>query len=262
MKPVGMAPARRTPPAISQHTPPAIPQPGRMPQLSQLPARSGGVCWGGMGGSSTGNGSPSKMPRSALSAQGPLPGGQPMSGAPASLHGVTPSPYRMMHSAPSSAMSGGSGMMPPHPGIGITALDHHQPIMAQSGLPAQGPPPGGLPRLGANAPPAGVMPSPYRERTVDDALAYLNQIKMKFEKQPHIHNQVRPRPSPSPALPAARLLALPTPSAAAARGSPALRRLAQVRLPRPTCRLSTNRCAGRAKTPTHVLSHSLLLRSS
>jgi hypothetical protein len=101
-------------------------------------------------------------------------------------------PGRMLHSAPSPAMSGGPGMMPPHPSIGITALDHHQPIMAQSGLPAQGPLPGGLPMLGASAPPAGVMPSPYRQLKVEDALAYLDQVKMKFEKQPHIYNQVRP----------------------------------------------------------------------
>ena len=49
--------------------------------------------------------------------------------------------------------------------------------------------------------------TPYRQLKVEDALAYLDQVKMKFEKQPHIYNKVRaaPRscaPPSSPAVPA------------------------------------------------------------
>ena len=57
--------------------------------------------------------------------------------------------------------------------------------------PQQGP----LPGAGANmpaapgAPPA--QPQPYRQLKVEDALAYLDQVKMKFEKQPHIYNKAR-----------------------------------------------------------------------
>ena len=32
-------------------------------------------------------------------------------------------------------------------------------------------------------------PQPYRQLKVEDALAYLDQVKMKFEKQPHIYNK-------------------------------------------------------------------------
>ena len=54
--------------------------------------------------------------------------------------------------------------------------------------PQQGPLPGGMPM--ASAPPGG-QPQPYRQLKVEDALAYLDQVKMKFEKQPHIYNKVR-----------------------------------------------------------------------
>ena len=41
------------------------------------------------------------------------------------------------------------------------------------------------------------QPQPYRQLKVEDALAYLDQVKMKFEKQPHIYNKV-PHPRPPP----------------------------------------------------------------
>ena len=51
---------------------------------------------------------------------------------------------------------------------------------------------GSLPMGGAalGAPPAG-QPQPYRQLKVEDALAYLDQVKMKFEKDPRIYNKVR-----------------------------------------------------------------------
>jgi hypothetical protein len=60
--------------------------------------------------------------------------------------------------------------------------------------PNAGMPPGGLP--GALAPggvpggniPGGVGGLPPKQLKVEDALAYLDQVKYKFEKQPHIYN--------------------------------------------------------------------------
>ena len=65
---------------------------------------------------------------------------------------------------------------------------HPSPMMAaeQSPLtPHQGP----VPSVGG-APGPQSAPGPYRQLKVEDALAYLDQVKMKFEKQPHIYNQV------------------------------------------------------------------------
>ncbi len=43
---------------------------------------------------------------------------------------------------------------------------------------------------------------PYKQLKVEDALAYLDQVKLKFEHQPHIYNQVRAPPlAPSPVSP-------------------------------------------------------------
>ena len=57
--------------------------------------------------------------------------------------------------------------------------------------PQQGPLPGGLPLggapgMGGAAPPANPAappPAPYRQLKVEDALAYLDQVKVKFDKQ-------------------------------------------------------------------------------
>merc|ERR1719440_764080 len=55
--------------------------------------------------------------------------------------------------------------------------------------PQQGPLPGaGPPPMAPGAPPA-AQPQPYRQLKVEDALAYLDQVKMKFEKQPQIYNK-------------------------------------------------------------------------
>ena len=59
--------------------------------------------------------------------------------------------------------------------------------------PQQGPIAGNIaPPAPAGIPPPG-QPQPYRQLKVEDALAYLDQVKMKFEKQPHIYNKVRAR---------------------------------------------------------------------
>merc|ERR1719261_1129950 len=41
----------------------------------------------------------------------------------------------------------------------------------------------------ANQPMAGGAAPPYRQLKVEDALAYLDQVKMKFEDKPEIYNQ-------------------------------------------------------------------------
>merc|ERR1719482_2401831 len=79
--------------------------------------------------------------------------------------------------------------MPPATNAAAPMMATEQPLMP----PAQGPLGGGLPMgpgapMGAGATPAG-QPQPYRQLKVEDALAYLDQVKMKFEKQPHIYNK-------------------------------------------------------------------------
>jgi len=51
----------------------------------------------------------------------------------------------------------------------------------------QGPLPGGNVPMAPGGPAA--QPQPYRQLKVEDALAYLDQVKMKFEKQPQIYNK-------------------------------------------------------------------------
>ena len=48
--------------------------------------------------------------------------------------------------------------------------------------------PGGAVPMAPGGPAA--QPQPYRQLKVEDALAYLDQVKMKFEKQPQIYNKV------------------------------------------------------------------------
>ena len=52
----------------------------------------------------------------------------------------------------------------------------------------QGPLAGGMP-ISCGAGPLPPPPQPYRQLKVEDALSYLDQVKMKFEKQPHIYNK-------------------------------------------------------------------------
>ena len=58
--------------------------------------------------------------------------------------------------------------------------------------PQQGPLPGTAAppiQAPAQAPMAGGAAPPYRQLKVEDALAYLDQVKMKFEDKPEIYNQ-------------------------------------------------------------------------
>ena len=52
----------------------------------------------------------------------------------------------------------------------------------------QGPLPGGNVPMAPGGPAA--QPQPYRQLKVEDALEYLGQVKMKFERQPQIHKEV------------------------------------------------------------------------
>merc|ERR1719171_1637972 len=63
-----------------------------------------------------------------------------------------------------------------------------QPMMQpqQGPLPGPAAPPMQAP---AQAPMAGGAAPPYRQLKVEDALAYLDQVKMKFEDKPEIYNQ-------------------------------------------------------------------------
>ena len=58
-------------------------------------------------------------------------------------------------------------------------------IPPPQGAMGSAPPP--MAPMAPGAPPA--QPQPYRQLKVEDALAYLDQVKMKFEKQPHIYNK-------------------------------------------------------------------------
>ena len=53
---------------------------------------------------------------------------------------------------------------------------------------------------GPPAPPGGAAANnqPFRQLKVEDALAYLDQVKMKFERKPQIYNQVHTRPPARP----------------------------------------------------------------
>jgi len=104
---------------------------------------------------------PSAPPISALSGQSRLPAA---TGTPPVLNSSLIPPSSLPQSV-------GPGLMSTEP-----------PLMA----PQQGPLPGGMP-MSTGGPP-GSLP-PYRQLKVEDALAYLDQVKMKFEKQPHIYNQ-------------------------------------------------------------------------
>ena len=76
-----------------------------------------------------------------------------------------------------------------------------QPPMAPEShmLPQQGQIGGNMPA--APGPPG--QPQPYRQLKVEDALAYLDQVKMKFEKQPHIYNKVKAMANARSACPCA-----------------------------------------------------------
>jgi hypothetical protein len=88
---------------------------------------------------------------------------------------------------------GGPGPMPGAPNPGV--MGGQQPDRGGVSMPdapikyePQGPLPGGNVPMAPGGPAA--QPQPYRQLKVEDALAYLDQVKMKFEKQPQIYNKV------------------------------------------------------------------------
>ena len=88
---------------------------------------------------------------------------------------------------------GGPGPMPGPPNPGV--MGGQQPDRGGVSMPGapikyepQGPLPGGAVPMAPGGPAA--QPQPYRQLKVEDALAYLDQVKSKFEKQPQIYNKV------------------------------------------------------------------------
>ena len=88
---------------------------------------------------------------------------------------------------------GGPGPMPGAPNPGV--MGGQQPDRGGVSMPdapikyePQGPLPGGTVPMAPGGQAA--QPQPYRQLKVEDALAYLDQVKMKFEKQPQIYNKV------------------------------------------------------------------------
>ena len=155
-------------------------------------------------------------------ASGAVPGGPAATSAPPafSAGGNTssqaPPPAMPMGSLNPNPPLGGLGAprMPPvnppipQPSSGLMGLPPGPPIMDRAPVMASEPPPmlgqqgplgGGLqPPATSSAPPG--PPQPYRQLKVEDALAYLDKVKMKFDKQPHIYNQARERPRGSARL--------------------------------------------------------------
>jgi len=151
---------------------------------------------------------PPPEPVAAIAQPPSLPTAPPM--AP-----VMTQPARLAPAAPSPAGNAYAGMMAVSglSGCAPGMMASEQPLMA----PQQGPLPGGLPMGAGGAPPSNPGPAPYRQLKVEDALAYLDQVKMKFEKQPHIYNQVRAR---SPHRAHTHVCARPRPRRTASGGFP------------------------------------------
>jgi hypothetical protein len=132
---------------------------------------------------------PTPAPIGGASAQASQPPGMPIGHLnPAqSIAGLGASAPRLPAAGAQAAALGAGLMLPTGP-----AMAERPPVMASSEpspLSGQqlGPLAGGLPAAGAQ--PAGPS-QPYRQLKVEDALAYLDKVKMKFDKQPHIYNQV------------------------------------------------------------------------
>jgi paired amphipathic helix protein Sin3a len=71
-------------------------------------------------------------------------------------------------------------MMPQQPAEQPMMQPQQGPLPGTGAVPMQPP---------ANQPMAGGAAPPYRQLKVEDALAYLDQVKMKFEDKPEIYNQ-------------------------------------------------------------------------
>ena len=128
-------------------------------------------------------------------------GGAPAQGAPPgpathqagqnplqAIAGLNASAARLPAAGTPSALGGGLMLQPP------SMAQERPPVLASEPSPLltqqQGPLAGNLPAGPPGAPPPGPS-QPYRQLKVEDALAYLDKVKMKFDKQPHIYNQVR-----------------------------------------------------------------------
>ncbi|KAL1524465.1 hypothetical protein AB1Y20_019359 [Prymnesium parvum] len=100
------------------------------------------------------------------------------------IPGLTSSAPRLPPATPPPSLGGGLMLQPPSIGErGPVMASEPSPLLGQQ----QGPLGGGISGGGPAAPPG--PPQPYRQLKVEDALAYLDKVKMKFDKQPHIYNQ-------------------------------------------------------------------------
>ena len=98
---------------------------------------------------------------------------------------MPPMPQQAARSAPPPGGAAPSmGLMAPAPTDRAPMMNEPNMMPAQQGQLS-----GGAMPMAPGA--AAAQPQPYRQLKVEDALAYLDQVKMKFEKQPHIYNKVR-----------------------------------------------------------------------
>ena len=109
----------------------------------------------------------------------PAPTMAPMQQPPRIAPPGMPQPTSIVPPPIGAAQPGPSGAPAP-------MLQPEQPMIPPpQGAMGSAPPP--MAPMAPGAPPA--QPQPYRQLKVEDALAYLDQVKMKFEKQPHIYNK-------------------------------------------------------------------------
>lgn len=129
------------------------------------------------------------MPQMAP-AQGAPPG--PAGAPPGPTGGAAPAqmPMGQVGSAPGMPPVQQPSRLPPPNQQPAIPPDRAAMMPAEQPLipPQQGPLAAGNLPMGPNP----GQPQPYRQLKVEDALAYLDQVKMKFEKQPHIYNKVPP----------------------------------------------------------------------
>ena len=133
-------------------------------------------------------GGPPTMPLAPGAPQGAPPAQMPMNpvgSAPGMPPVQQPPRPQPLGGAPPPPVVPPGVSMPPANNAGPPMMATEQPLMPPQQGPLGG---GGVPPMGG--PPAGGA-QPYRQLKVEDALAYLDQVKMKFEKQPHIYNKVR-----------------------------------------------------------------------
>eukprot|EP00965_Chrysotila_dentata_P061017 2021601-Pleurochrysis_carterae.AAC.1 len=93
-------------------------------------------------------------------------------------------PQQSMVERPPPSQMGGS-LMAQEPSLMAPQQGPITSSLQMGGVPPPQPPPSSQPSS---------QSQPFRQLKVEDALAYLDQVKMKFEKQPHIYNQVAVTP--------------------------------------------------------------------